>query len=95
MKTICSILMLASLAACSSVTIRDKGNAKLSTEPTWSQSESFYFWGLAGTANVDVKQVCGTQKPTQLQTQATITDSLLTFITLGIYAPRTAKVWCE
>ena len=81
--------------ACSTVTIRDQGMQKLSSEPTWEKSEPFFFWGLAGTANVNVEDICNHRNPAQLQTQRTFVDSLLGIITLGIYSPRSAKVWCE
>jgi hypothetical protein len=87
------LLLLAS-SACTTVTLRDRGTAKLSSEPTYSSSKSFFFWGLAGTARVNVSGICGGKRPVQLQTQKTFTDGLLSFITLGIYSPRTASVWC-
>ena len=95
MKLIGTAFVLLSMMACSTVTIREQGTAKLTTEPTWSQSENFFLWGLVGTANVDVKQVCRSQTPVQLQAQNTFVDGLLNVVTIGIYAPRTAKVWCE
>ncbi len=87
-------ILCVGLSACTTVTIRDKGLTHLASEPNWSDSKPFYLWGLVGTAHVDVKQVCNNRKATQLQTQRTFVDGLLWVVTIGIYAPNTAKVWC-
>ena len=91
--TLCLALMLS--VGCSTVTISPKGAPKTSVEPTYSDSKSFFLWGLVGEHDIDVKEVCGEREVKQMQTQRTFTDSLLTIVTIGIYAPRTAKVWCE
>jgi hypothetical protein len=79
---------------CSTVTIRDQGTQKLVAEPSYESSKAFFLGGLVGEAHVDVDQICGSNVPKQLQAQHTFVDSLLTGLTLGIYAPRTVKVWC-
>jgi len=98
MKQLARSLMLALVllfAACSTVTIRPKGTAKAGTDPTWSSSESFFLWGLVGEHRIDVSKVCGNKGVKQMQAQDTFVDSLLTLLTIGIYSPRTAKVWCN
>lgn len=82
-------------SGCSSVTIRDQSTQKLTIDPTWEKSEPFFLWGLVGTAHVNTDAVCGSRNVVQLQTQKTFVDGLLGFVTLGIYAPRSAKVWCN
>jgi hypothetical protein len=88
-------LLAGSLAACSTVTMRPKGTAKLSSDPSYSDSKPFFLFGLIGEHSVDVKNVCGTRPVTQTQTQDTVGDTLLAIVTIGIYTPRTAKIWCE
>lgn len=95
MKTITTLGLLLSLGACSTVTIRDKGTSKLSSDPSYESSKSYFFWGLGGEHHVDVKKVCGSSQPVQMQAQSTVVDSLLSIVTFGIYYPRTAKVWCK
>ncbi len=93
-------LLLASLfilgAGCNTVTAtRDGGPVKVS-EPDFIQRQNFFVFGLAPDARVvNIKTVCKDKPPTQLQTQNTFLDGFLGLITLGIYAPRTAKVWCS
>ncbi|WP_397472323.1 Bor family protein, partial [Rheinheimera sp.] len=44
--------------------------------------------------HVDVNTICNGAEPKQMQSQQTFTDGLLGLVTLGIYYPHTAKVWC-
>ncbi len=94
-KSVLSIAAFSVLfCGCSSVTLRDRGTQHLATEPNYNSSQSFFFWGLAGDKHIDVEEICGKAGAAQLQTQTTFGDGLLRLITLGIYSPRTARVWC-
>jgi hypothetical protein len=93
-KTLFIALMLALTSACTTVTIRDQGTVKISSSPDYSTMNHFFFWGLVGHSYVNVSQVCGGKPPVQMQTEQTFVDGLLTLITLGIYNPRSASVWC-
>jgi len=79
---------------CSTVTMRDKGQAKLDSDPSYQSSEPFFLWGLVGTSKVDVNEVCQGREAVQLQAQTTFVDGLLRVLTIGIYSPRSARVWC-
>jgi hypothetical protein len=90
--------LVSSLAACSTVTIVPGGatNAsKVSGAPTYSASQPFYVFGLVGVRHVNVDEVCNGKPVLQMQTEQTISDSALGLVTLGMYTPHTAKVWCE
>lgn len=82
------------LAGCSTVTVNPAGTQKIASQPTYEEVKPFYMWGLVGEHTVDVTVVCGDKQVQQMQTQQTFVDGLLGGLTLGIYAPRTAKVWC-
>lgn len=82
------------LGGCSTVTVTPSGKAKTSISPTYEESKSFYLFGLIGEQEVDVTKYCQGQEPQQMQTQSTFLDSFLGIITIGIYSPRTLKVWC-
>jgi hypothetical protein len=94
-KILAGLLLATALTGCSTMTIQPSEQIKRSSMPTFEKTIPFYFWGLKGEDRVNVKAVCGDKKPVQMQTQMTLENGLLTFITLGIYAPHTAKVWCE
>jgi hypothetical protein len=93
-KFIALVVIASSVAACSSVTIRPEGGDKNRAEPSYLDSKPFYFWGLLGEHEIDVNTVCEGATVEQMQTVATVSDFLLGAVTLYIYAPRTAKIWC-
>jgi len=87
-------LFALSISACSTVTINQEGQQKLVSKPTYEESKTFFLWGLVGEHHVEVTKICDGKEPMQMQSQQTFVDGLLGAITLGIYAPHTAKVWC-
>ncbi len=96
LRAITFVVLSFIFVGCQSVTISPDGrSSKVTTPPTYSKSEHFFLVGLIGKSNIDVNQVCGGRKVVQMQSQQTFVDGLLGIITLGIYAPHTAKVWCE
>lgn len=95
MKHLCLVLLASvMLVGCAKVTISPEHDIKLSSTPTYQERKDFYFWGLINEHFMDVSQVCYNRPVLQMQTQATFVDSVLTVLTLGIYAPKTAMVWC-
>jgi len=94
-QRIISLACLISISACTSVTIRPNGGEKLHTEPSYVDSKPFYLFGLIGEHTVDVNEVCDGAEIEQMQTVISSNDYLLNIITLFIYSPRTAKVWCR
>ena len=89
------LLALLALAACESITVRPEGTKILSSKPNYEQSENYYFWGLKNEFRVDAKAACADKRIVQMQAQDTPKDVFYTAITLGIYSPRTARIWCE
>jgi len=94
------IILLFSLAfifvACANVTVRPNGGARTTSAPDSSQSVDYFLWGLTPeSTEVEVSRYCGGQEPSQIQAQTTFIDGLLGAITLGIYAPRSYRIWCS
>jgi hypothetical protein len=58
------------------------------------QWNSFFLWGLVGQETLDVRQFCSGGQVAQARTGANFLTGLVSFVTLGIYAPRMAYVWC-
>lgn len=83
------------LAGCSTVTIHPDNMPKLNNKPDYEESKDFFLYGVIGDRRVDVDVICGDKGVRQMQTQATVTDSFLTIITLSLYAPHSVKVWCN
>ena len=90
-----ALCLVSLLASCSTVTIHPQESQKLATAPTFQETRNFYFWGLAGEARVNVKEVCGERTVSQMQSQRTFANGFLGAITLGIYAPHSVRLWCE
>lgn len=89
---LCASLVIAT--GCYSVTTRPDGGFKTAVKPTFEQRQDFFLWGLVGEAHIDTTKVCKGQ-PSQFQSQKTFVDGLLTLVTLGIYAPESARIWCK
>jgi hypothetical protein len=87
----CAALM----TACSTVTVNPSGTGMRAGNPSWSDQKSYFWWGLAGEETIYVTRVCRGRKAVETQAQTTFGDALLSGLTLGIWAPRHAKVWCE
>ena len=95
MKRIIVIAFCLLATSCAKVSIQPGPGAKLTTTPTYSKSNSYFFWGLVGEEHMDVTKTCSGKTPKQIQAQTTFVDGLLGAITLGIYAPRTISIWCS
>lgn len=86
-----TILALLVLTSCSTVRMnlggRDDKRAIVETK-------KFYLFGLIGEHQLLIKDYCknGVSK---IKEQVTVTDFILTAVTLGIYAPRTVKISCR
>ncbi|PNK60830.1 Bor family protein [Psychrobacter sp. FDAARGOS_221] len=64
--------------------------------PSMTTSHSFYIGGIGQEKTVDAAQVCGgASNVTKVQTMQTGKEVLLSVVTLGIYTPRTAQVYCK
>lgn len=91
-----TLIVSLSLAGCAGVTITETGPANFHYRPHYEESKHFFMWGLIGNQHVDVTKVCTTEQPViQMQSKYTALDLLYGSITLGLYLPRTAKVWCK
>jgi hypothetical protein len=81
--------------ACAAVTVRTDSEPKTSESASFEKRYSYYFWGLKGSHKLNVREVCQANGVEQMQTISTLRDSALSLFTVGIYAPRTARVWCS
>jgi hypothetical protein len=89
------ITSVALLTGCAKATIRPDGGDRILTDRAdYEESESFFLWGIAGSAKVNLNRVCDGKKVEQMQTQFAPVDTFLWLLTGGIYAPKTARVWC-
>ena len=87
--------LLLSLAACNTVTVVPNGGWRRSGNPTYEERKNYFLAGLIGDHRINVREVCGDREAVQLQSQDKLGDVLLRIFTIGIYSPRTARVWCQ
>jgi hypothetical protein len=89
------VVTLMTTTACSPVTIRNDDKPKNYQAASYQKNVSYWWWGLSGEHNINVREACKGLPIDQVQATSTFTDALAYVFTLGIYMPRTAKVWCK
>lgn len=70
---------------------------EVSGEPHTSvvtEHKSFFFWGLAPTMEVDVKEKCPAGV-VAVEEEESFSDGFLSLLTLGLWAPRSSKYYCR
>lgn len=82
-------------SGCAAVTITESGNADMRYRPHYEDTKHFFLWGLFGEHTVNTQQICGARPVVQMQSKFLAKDVLYAGLTLGLYLPRTAKVWCQ
>lgn len=64
--------------------------------PTYSKSQTFFISGIGQEQTVNAAEVCGgAANVAKVQTIQEPKDIALSLVTIGIYTPRTAKVYCK
>ena len=72
-------------------------NKPAAVAPKENHHPSFLrFWNWAEEKTVDAAKICGgAENVVKTETQQTFVNGLLGFITLGIYTPLEARVYCS
>lgn len=94
-RLLSALIICLILGACSSVTIRPYGGEKDVSKPDYHSSKDYYWWGLKGEYEINTTEICQGRRVMQMQSVSTLSDWLQQILTVGIYFPRSAKVWCE
>jgi hypothetical protein len=87
-----AMLLVVAVSGCYKATFM--ANPSIARGQDHDQWNSFYLWGLVGDETLDVRQFCSGGQVAQVRTGANVLTGLVSFVTLGIYAPRMAYVWC-
>lgn len=68
---------------------------EVSVAPQQVITHHFFISGLGQSKTIDAAAICGSaDKVVRTETQETFVNGLLRFVTLGIYTPREARVYC-
>lgn len=82
------------LTACATQTgvVRNTTN----TTANYSTSQSFFISGIGQEKHVEAHKIChGEHNVAKVETVQSPKDIVLSVITMGIYTPRTASVYCH
>ena len=83
------------LAGCANQRFNVAGDVE-STVPKTEDSQTFWLSGIGQQETVEAARLCGgAAKVVGVGVERTGTDVLLGLVTLGIYTPRTARVYCK
>ena len=73
-----------------------KTNRKAAVAPKETITHHFFVSGIGQKKTVDAAKICGgAENVVKTETQQTFVNGLLGFITLGIYTPLEARVYCS
>lgn len=93
-KLLAIALCVGLLSSCASQTFTING--KYGEVPTSQKSQTFFLGGLGQEQVTNAAAVCaGAENVIKVEAQHTLVNGLLAVITLGIYTPRDAKVYCK
>lgn len=68
----------------------------IATAPKQVTTHHFFVSGIGQKKSIDAAKVCGgADKVVRVETQQTFVNGLLGLVTLGIYTPREARVFCS
>lgn len=64
--------------------------------PKQTTTHHFFLSGIGQKEMLDAAAICGGQeKVERVEAQQTVTNVLLAMVTLGIYTPREARIYCS
>lgn len=79
---------------CATQTVALKGSS--AAQPTYTTNQKFFIGGIGQEQSLDVAKICnGAENVAQVQSHQSGKNILLGVLTLGIYTPRTANVYCK
>ena len=70
-------------------------NKPAAVAPKETITHHFFVSGIGQKKTVDAAKICGAENVVKTETQQTFVNGLLGFITLGIYTPLEARVYCS
>lgn len=94
MKNILLVLSIVALTGCATQTFNiQKAGVE---QPTQEIMHHFFIGGIGQSKSVDAVSVCGSaDNVARVETHLSFLNGLLSSLTVGIYSPRTAKVYCN
>jgi hypothetical protein len=92
-KLMMALVATVALSGCAQQTF--KINNGIAEKPTQEIKQSFFVHGIGQSQTIDAALVCGgADKVIRTEVQESGMDVFLRIITIGIYTPREARVYC-
>jgi hypothetical protein len=89
-------IALSLLAGCANQRFNVAGTLPANPAAKSEESQTFFLSGIGQQSTVDAAKLCGgASKVTGVAVEQAPIDVLLGAVTLGIYTPRTARVYCN
>lgn len=94
LKSLSIAICIGVLSGCAAQTFNINGeNGEV---PTSQKTQTFFISGLGQEKVTNAAAICdGAENVVKVEAQHTFVNGLLGFVTLGIYTPRDAKVYCK
>ncbi|MBA7800752.1 Bor family protein [Citrobacter freundii] len=92
-KLMMALVAAVALSGCAQQTF--KINNGIAEKPTQEVKQNFFVHGIGQSQTIDAALVCGgADKVIRTEVQESGMDVFLRIITIGIYTPREARVYC-
>lgn len=83
------------ITGCATQTFQINQAVTASSAPTKEEEQSFFVRGVGQTQTMNAANICGdASKVIKVEASYTALDGFFEFLTIGIYAPRVARVYC-
>lgn len=93
-KIILALTAATVISGCSTQTFNINGTTEV--PPQTEDSQVFFISGIGQEKSTNAAEICGgADRIIKVETQKTFVNGFLSFITLGIYTPRDARVYCR
>lgn len=87
-------LFVFTCTGCFKATVADARAGDWEAAPRESRWESYYLWGLVGSNEEDIREICPGGQAVMVRQEAGFAAYLVRVVTLGIYSPRNLVVGC-
>jgi LysM repeat protein len=93
-KIILLNLICLTIIGCASVSISKTEHIKNKRTPDYQVTKNYFLFGIIGEHTIDVNAICKENNVEKIKSQHTFQNVVFCIISLGIYFPKTAKIWC-
>lgn len=90
------LISCVSVSACSTILFVRSPERRIYTDAVYESSKPFFLFGLVGDEyDIYADRICLGKDIDQVAIEYTPNNVLTGILTLGIYTPRTVKIWCQ